>query len=127
MNYQITRNRKKIIIFCAFVILVGIMLCVRVGYLMIFRAEHYSSLAKEQQERERPVKAARGMILDVNGNIIATNKTVCTVSVIHNQIEDAETVIKILAAELGMDEAAVRKALKRSVRWRESSLMWIRP
>ncbi|MBE5949272.1 MAG: peptidoglycan glycosyltransferase [Lachnospiraceae bacterium] len=113
MKYQLTRNRRKIIIFCAFVMLTGIMLCIRVGYLMIFRAEHYSALAKEQQERERSIKAARGMILDVNGNIIATNKTVCTISVIHNQIEDEETVIKVLSEELGMDEDTVRKRVKK--------------
>lgn len=113
MKYQITRNRKKIVIFCTLVILVGIMLCIRVGYLMIFKAEHYSKLAQEQQERERSIKAARGMILDVNGNIIATNKTVCTISVIHNQIEDAENVIKVLCEELGMDEATVRKRVEK--------------
>lgn len=113
MKYQITRNRRKIVIFCTLVILVGIMLCIRVGYLMIFKAEHYSKLAQEQQERERSIKAARGMILDVNGNIIATNKTVCTISVIHNQIEDAETVIKVLCNELGMDEVTVRKRVEK--------------
>lgn len=113
MKYQITRNRRKIVIFCTFIVLVGMLLCARVGYLMIFRAGHYSGLAQEQQERERSIKAARGMILDVNGNIIATNKTVCTISVIHNQIEDAENVIKVLCEELSMDEATVRKRVEK--------------
>lgn len=113
MKYQITRNRRKIVVFCAAVIITGILLCVRVGYLMIFRAEYYSSLARKQQERERSIKAARGMILDANGNIIATNKTVCTISVIHNQIEDPEEVIEVLSKELGLDEAAVRKRVEK--------------
>lgn len=113
MKYQITRNRRKIVVFCAAVIITGILLCVRVGYLMIFRAEYYSSLARKQQERERSIKAARGMILDINGNIIATNKTVCTISVIHNQIEDPEMVIELLSKELGLDEATVRKRVEK--------------
>lgn len=113
MKYQITRNRRKIVVFCAAVIITGILLCVRVGYLMIFRAEYYSSLARKQQERERSIKAARGMILDANGNIIATNKTVCTISVIHNQIENPEEVIEVLSKELGLDEAAVRKRVEK--------------
>jgi len=109
MSRQLTRNRRKILVFCTLVFLAGIVLCGRVFYLMIFRAEHYSMLAKEQQERERRVKAARGMILDVNGNIIATNRTVCTISVIHSQIEDEEEVIRVLCDELGLDEETVRK------------------
>lgn len=109
MSRQLTRNKRKIVVFCMLVFLAGIVLCVRVAYIMIFRSEHYSLLAKEQQERERSIKAARGMILDVNGNIIATNKTVCTISVIHSQIEDEEKVIKVLCDELSLDEEAVRK------------------
>ena len=109
MKHQLTRNRKKIVVFCFLVLLAGFILCGRVVYLMIFRSEYYSALAKEQQERERRVKAARGMILDVNGNIIATNKTVCTISVIHSQIEDEEEVIRVLCDELGLDDETVRK------------------
>lgn len=109
MSRQLTRNKRKIVVFCMLVFLAGIVLCVRVAYIMIFRSEHYSLLAKEQQERERSIKAARGMILDVNGNIIATNKTVCTISVIHSQIEDEEKVIRVLCDELSLDEEAVRK------------------
>ncbi len=109
MSRQLTRNRRKIVVFCALVFLAGFILCGRVVYLMIFRSEHYSALAKEQQERERSIKAARGMILDVNGNVIATNKTVCTISVIHSQIEDEEEVIRVLCDELSLDDETVRK------------------
>ncbi|MBQ9765935.1 MAG: PASTA domain-containing protein [Lachnospiraceae bacterium] len=109
MDLQITRNRKKIVIFFAFALVACIGLCIRVGYLMIFRAEYYSELARQQQERERSIKAARGMIVDVNGNVLATNKTVCTISVIHNQIEDEEAVIEMLVSELELDEETVRK------------------
>ena len=84
----------------------------RLVYLMIFDAEYYQEKAEAIHEREREIKAARGEIIDRNGEILATNKTVCTVSVIHNQIRDPEKVIQVLAKELGLEEAAVRKKVE---------------
>ena len=88
-------------------------LCIRVVYLMTARGEHYTELAKEVQQRERAIKAARGEILDRNGQVIAANKTVCTVSVIYNQVKEPEKVIDILTKELSMDEAEVRKKVEK--------------
>ncbi len=87
----------------AFMVLIG-----RLIYLMVFQSEYYIEKAKELHERERTIKAARGRIIDANGEILADNKTVCTISVIHNQIEDPETVIKVLSEELGLSEEYVR-------------------
>ena len=108
-----TYNRKKILIvfLAAFLILLG--LIGRLVYLMIFDAEYYQEKAENLHEREREIKAARGEIVDVNGVVLATNKSVCTISVIHNQIEDPELVIEVLANELGMEEAAVRKRVEK--------------
>ncbi len=89
----------------------------RLVYLMMFRSAHYSRMAEDLHERERTIKAARGNILDATGQKIASNRSVCTISVIYNQIEDRETVIAALCEELGMEEAAVRKRVeKRSSR-----------
>ena len=108
-----TYHRKKIlfVFFIAFLVLLG--LVVRLGYLMIFDAEYYQQKAKNLHERERSIKAARGEIVDRNGVILATNKTVCTISVVHNQIKDAERVIAVLSEELGMDEETVRKRVEK--------------
>ena len=80
---------------------------------MIFRSEHYSEMAKELHQRERTIKAARGRILDRNGTVIATNRTVCTISVIHNQIKDPETVIQVLSEELGISREEVQKKVEK--------------
>lgn len=72
------------------------MLFVRLLYLMVFESEHYSGLARQLHERERSIKAARGRMLDVNGTVIADNRTVCTVSVIHNQIKNPKEVTAVL-------------------------------
>ena len=108
-----TYNRRKILIvfLLAFVMLIG--LIGRLSYLMIFEAEYYQERAEQLHERERSIKAARGEIVDRNGVVLATNKTVCTISVIHSQLTDAETVIQILTKELEMDEAAVRKKVEK--------------
>ena len=74
----------------------------RLAYLMIFQSEYYTMKAKQLHERERSIKAARGRIVDANGKILADNKTVCTISVIHNQITDQEEVIAVLCEELGL-------------------------
>lgn len=84
---------------------------------MTCRAEHYSTMAEELHQRERSIKAARGRILDANGVVIATNRTVCTISVIYNQVKDREGVIAALCDELGLDEGEVRRKVeKRSSR-----------
>jgi len=108
-----TYNRRKILIIflCALIMLIG--LIVRLSYLMIFEAEYYQEKAEQLHERERSIKAARGEIVDRNGVVLATNKTVCTISVIHSQLTDAEQVIEILTKELEMDEAAVRKKVEK--------------
>ncbi|MDE5678879.1 MAG: peptidoglycan glycosyltransferase, partial [Lachnospiraceae bacterium] len=108
-----TFHRKKItIIFllCAFVLL---LLFFRLVYLMIAKADYYAAKAVELHERERSIKAARGRILDCNGNVIADNKTVCTISVIHSQIEDKEEVIAVLCRELGLSEEYVRARVEK--------------
>ena len=85
----------------------------RLAYLMIFQSEYYTMKAKELHERERSIKAARGRIVDANGKILADNKTVCTISVIHNQITDQEEVIAVLCRELGLSEEYVRKRVEK--------------
>ncbi len=108
-----TYNKKKILVVfgCAFVILFG--LIARLVYLMVFDAEYYQEMAKALHEREREIKAARGEIVDRNKVVLATNKTVCTISVIHSQIEDEELVIQTLAKELELDEETVRKKVEK--------------
>ncbi len=106
-------HRKKILVI--FLVCAGMMVFLfgRLVYLCVWRAEHYSQLATDLHERERSIKAARGRILDCNGNVLADNKTVCTVSVIHNQIEDPEKVIRVLCRELGLSEEYVTKRVEK--------------
>lgn len=106
-------HRKKIMasfFMCAAALL---LLFGRLVYLMVWQADHYSALATKLHERERSIKAARGKILDRNGTVIADNKTVCTISVIHNQIEEPEKVIEILCRELELSEEYVRKRVEK--------------
>lgn len=113
MGSFLTHHRKKIlvVVICSGLLMAG--LVGQLGYLMIFRSEHYSQMADELHERERTIKAARGEILDRNGTVIATNRTVCTVSVVHNQVEDPETVIRVLKEELDLTEQEVRKKVEK--------------
>ena len=106
-------HRKKImtIFFVCAAVLCGLL--GRLLYLMVWRAEYYEEAATRQHERERSIKAARGRILDRNGVVLADNKTVCTVSVIHNQIEEPEQVIAILVKELGISEEEARKRVEK--------------
>ena len=106
-------HRKKIltVFFGCTLIFVG--LFGRLVYLCGFKADYYARKATELHERERSIKAARGKILDRNGVVLADNKTVCTVSVIHNQIEDAEAVTKMLCEELGLTEEYVKKRVEK--------------
>lgn len=108
-----TYNKKKmfVIFLCAGAVLLA--LVGRLIYLMLFDAEYYQNRAEQLHERERDIKAARGEIVDVNGKVLATNRTVCTISVIYNQVEDKKAVIQMLVRELGMSESAVRKRVEK--------------
>lgn len=106
-------HRKKILCVTIMFIVVFLVLFVRLVYLMTYCADYYSQKATELHERERYIKATRGRIIDRNGVILADNKTVCTVSVIHNQIEDSEKVIRMLCKELDLSEAYVRKHVEK--------------
>lgn len=108
-----TYNKKKILVVFAAACLILAALIGRLVYLMVFDAEYYQKKAEALHEREREIKAARGEIVDRNGVVLATNKTVCTISVIHSQIEDPEAVIETLTRELELDEAAVRKRVEK--------------
>lgn len=99
-------------IFCACAAAV-VLLGARLAYLMIVRSEYYADLAQDLHEREREIKAARGRILDRNGTVLADNRTVCTVSVIHSQITEPERVIEVLSKELSLDEETVRKRVEK--------------
>ncbi|OUQ16841.1 peptidoglycan glycosyltransferase [Lachnoclostridium sp. An14] len=117
MNENRTHHRSRVTLIFLILVLAALALSGRLVYLMIFRSEHYSQMAEDLHQRERTIKAARGRIIDRNGKVIATNRTVCTVSVIHNQVEDPEQVISVLTAELGLSEESVRKKVeKRSSR-----------
>lgn len=108
-----TFNRRKIMIIFMAVLLLMVFLMGRLVYLMIFCSEYYGVRAENLHERERDIKAARGNIYDRNGVVLAENKTVCTISVIHSQIEDPEKVIAVLTKELGMSEETVRKRVEK--------------
>ena len=108
-----TYNRKKILIVFTGVMLVLLVLAGRLVYLMIFCSQYYGQQAEDLHERERDIKAARGKILDANGVVLATNRTVCTISVIHSQIEEPEEIIRVLSKELGLEETEVRKRVEK--------------
>ena len=105
--------RKKIL--CVFLCSMAMLIALlgRMIYLMVFEADHYSKLATDLHERERSIKAQRGKIIDANGVVIADNKTVCSISVIHNQITDPEEVIRVLCKELALSEEYVRKRVEK--------------
>ena len=113
MQWNKTYHRKKICVFFFCVLACAVILLGRLVYLMIFRGDYYSKLATDLQQRERQIKAARGKILDRNGVVLAGNKSVCTISVIHNQIEEPEKVIQMLCKELGISEEKVRKRVEK--------------
>ena len=108
-----TAHRKKITIATVLCILVLVGLFGRLIYLMVWRSDYYSNLATQLHERERSIKAARGKIIDANGTVIADNRTVCTVSVIHSQIENPEEVIRVLCEELDLSEEYVTKRVEK--------------
>ena len=109
LEWNTTGSRRKTLVFLCCVATVFFVLSIRLSYLMIFRADYYNEKADELHQRERAIKAARGEIYDRNGVLIAANKTVCTISVIHSQITDEEEVIRVLCKELDLSEETVRK------------------
>ena len=113
MNRNQTHHRGR-------VVFVSIVLCLalaglsgRLFFLMIVSAEYYSEMAEDLHQRERGIKAARGRILDRNGVVIADNRTVCTISVVHNQVSDPEEVIAVLSGELELPEEVVRRKVEK--------------
>lgn len=113
MKKTMTFHRKKIWVVFLTCILMMIGLIGRLVYLMGVRSDHYYQKATELHERERRIKAARGQILDANGKVLADNKTVCTISVIHSQIKDPEKIIEVLSRELDMEPDAIRKRVEK--------------
>lgn len=108
-----TYNKKKMLVVFLSALLMIFFLIARLVYLMIFDATYYQQKAKTLHEREREIKAARGEIIDRNGKVLATNKAVCTISVIHSQITDPERVIQVLADELGIEKEMIRKRVEK--------------
>lgn len=105
--------KKKITLIGALFFLVFLVLMGRLVYLMVFQSQYYSQKAEDIEERERDIKAARGRLIDANGKILATNEMVCTVSVIHSQITDADAVADMLVKELGLTEEEARKRVEK--------------
>lgn len=108
-----TFNRKKIMIMFVIVFFILMFLMGRLVYLMVFCSVYYGQKAEDLHERERDIKAARGRIIDATGTVLATNKSVCTISVIHSQIEEPEKVIDMLVKELGITEETARKRVEK--------------
>lgn len=109
-----TFHRKKIVAVFALCMAAMLFLIGRLGYLMLLRADYYSEKAQDLHERERSIKASRGKILDCNGKVLADNKTVCTISVIHSQIKEPEKVIDVLTEELGLERNQVKKRVEKN-------------
>ncbi len=108
-----TMQKKKTFVLCVLTILALCLLMVRLGYLMLMCSAHYTELADMLHERERDIKAARGRIIDSTGTVLADNRTVCTISVIHSQIREPETVIEVLTRELGLSQDYVRARVEK--------------
>lgn len=109
----IARYRNKIKRFAYATFIITALLCIRVTYVVVFEGKELSESANKLHERERAIKAKRGRIISADGTVLAMNETVCTVSVVHSQIKDAEKVINILSRELNMDETKVRKYVEK--------------
>ena len=108
-----TIQKKKTFVLCVVSVVTLLLLGVRVGYLMLMCSDYYTARATDLHERERDIKAARGRIIDATGTVLADNKTVCTISVIHSQIQEPEQVIDMLCRELGLSEEYVRKRVEK--------------
>lgn len=113
MKKNLTYHKKKVwvVFLCCGAVLLG--MTIRLVYLMGFRSDYYYEKAEDLHERERDIKGARGKILDSQGKVLAANKTVCTVSVIHSQVTDPEKVIRVLVDKLGIDEEKIRKKVEK--------------
>ena len=113
MKKNLTYHKKKVwvVFLCCGAVLLG--LTIRLVYLMGFRSDYYYEKAEDLHKRERDIKGARGKILDSQGKVLAANKTVCTVSVIHSQVTDSEKVIRVLVDKLGIDEEKIRKKVEK--------------
>ena len=109
-------QRQRLIFAYTIVCILTVALLCRLAYLMLGKADYYGAKAKDVQQRERSIKAERGIIYDRNGVVLAGNKPVSTISVIHNQITEPERVISVLSEVLGIDEAK-KKHLIKSVTW----------
>ena len=130
MGYSMRKNktyhRKKTVLL--WVLCMGMMvgLAGRLVYLCVFRSVYYSEKADDLHERERGIKAARGRILDANGEVLAANRTVCTISVIHSQIEEPEAVIAMLVKELEFRRRRRGNAWRSGLQSSVSRRMWTR-
>ena len=113
MQPNLTAHRRRVALMGVLIGGMVLALMGRLGYLMLFRADHYGQMAQDLHERERTIKAARGRILDVNGRVLADNRRVCTISVIHSQIEDGEAVAEALSGRLGLDLKEVKKKVEK--------------
>lgn len=113
MKKNMTFHKKKIWVVFVVCALLMIFLIGRLVYLMAFRSDYYYEKAEDLHERERDIKAQRGEILDAKGKVLASNKTVCTISVIHSQIKEPEKVIALLSEKLDMEEETVRKRVEK--------------
>lgn len=119
-----TYQRRKMLFVLLMLIFLLAVLLARMWYIMVNRSQHYKERADDLHERERVIKAERGIIYDRNGVALATNQSVCTISVIHNQITDPEAVIQVLSETLEMDEEKVRKRVEKYLPLRESAQMF---
>ena len=113
MQPNLTAHRRRVALMGVLIGGMVLALMGRLGYLMLFRADHYGQMAQDLHERERTIKAARGRILDANGRVLADNRRVCTISVIHSQIEDEEVVAEALSSRLDLDLKEVKKKVEK--------------
>ena len=113
MRHLKTFQKKKTVALMLMITIVMAALFGRLIYLMVFRSVYYEKIAQDLHERERSIKAARGKIVDRNGMVLADNKSVCTISVIHSQIEEPERVIEVLQKELDLPEETIRKRVEK--------------
>ncbi len=111
--YVRTRHRKKLLTIIVCVVIIMSVFTARIGCIMTIEAEYYSTKATQLHERERAIKAMRGRILDANGVVLADNKTVCTISVIHNQLKQPDKVVEMLAKELALSEELIQKKVSK--------------
>lgn len=113
MNEVNTGHRRRIMYYGLLVFIIALISIIKILYVMVFDSKRYENVIKELHEREREIKAPRGEICDRNGEVIATNKTVCTVSVIYSQTKDREKIIDVLSRELNLREDEVRKKVEK--------------